>query len=81
MIRTQIQLTEEQMRLLKELSRGNNQSIAALIRSAIDQFLVSRKPDRLSLYRQAMGVVGKYESGVGDISLKHDLYLEDAFEK
>ena len=81
MIRTQIQLTEEQVRLLKELSRGSNESMAALIRRAVDQFLLSPKPDRLSLYRQAMGVVGKYEAGLRDISLKHDLYLEEAFEE
>ena len=47
--------------------------MSALIRRAVDQFLMSRKLDRFALYRQASTVVGKYEAGAGDISLEHDL--------
>jgi hypothetical protein len=79
MVRTQIQLTEEQARILRDLSRTNRESIASLIRKAIDQFLVTRKPDRFALYRQASSVVGKYEAGAQDISLEHDRYLEETF--
>jgi hypothetical protein len=81
MVRTQVQLTEEQARLLREMSRTGRESMAALIRSAVDQFLLNRKPDRITLYRQASTVVGKYEVGVGDISLEHDRYLDEAFGK
>lgn len=81
MIRTQVQLTEEQARLLREISRTGRESIAALIRRAVDQFLMSRKPDRFALYRQASTVVGKYEAGASDISLEHDRYLEEAFDR
>jgi hypothetical protein len=35
MVRTQIQLTEQQARLLRELSRTSSEPIAALIRRAI----------------------------------------------
>lgn len=80
MIRTQVQLTEEQARLLREISRTGRESIAALIRRAVDQFLMNRKPDRFALYRQASAVVGKYEAGTRDISLEHDRYLEEAFD-
>ncbi len=79
MVRTQIQLTEEQARLLRELSRTNQEPIAALIRRAIDRFLITRKPDRSALYRQAHTIVGKYEAGVHDISIEHDRYLDEAF--
>jgi len=79
MVRTQIQLTEEQARVLRDLSRASRESIASLIRKAIDQFLVTRKPDRFALYRQASSVVGKYEAGAQEISLEHDRYLEDAY--
>ncbi len=81
MVRTQIQLTEEQARLLREISRTGRESMAALIRRAVDQFLMTRKPDRMALYRQAGAVVGKYEAGVGDISQEHDRYLEEAFRE
>jgi len=80
MVRTQVQLTEEQARLLREMASTGRESMAALIRRAVDQFLVNRKPDRTTLYRQAEAVVGKYEAGSGDVSLEHDRYLTEAFE-
>jgi hypothetical protein len=80
MIRTQIQLTEEQAQKLRELSAAGRESMAALIRKAVDQFLVSGISDRSALYRQAASVVGKYESATSDISIHHDRYLEEAFE-
>lgn len=80
MVRTQIQLTEEQAELLRQLSHTSREPVAALIRRAVDQFLLTRKPDRSALYRQASSVVGKYESGTPNVSLEHDHYLEDAFQ-
>ncbi len=80
MIRTQIQLTEEQNDLLRELSKTTREPIAALIRKAVDQFLLTRRPDRFYLYRQAESVIGKYEAGKEDVSINHDKYLEEAFE-
>jgi len=79
MVRTQVQLTEEQARILRELSRTSRESMAALIRRAVDQFIINRKPDRSALYRQASTIAGKYEAGVHDISVKHDRYLDEAF--
>ncbi len=80
MVRTQVQLTEEQARLLREISSASRESIAALIRRAVDQFLINRKPDRFALYRQASAIVGKFEAGAGDISVEHNRYLEEAFK-
>lgn len=79
MIRTQIQLTDEQVKRLRELSATSRESLAALIRKAVDQFIVSGNPDRSALYRQAEPVVGKYNSDSGDISIHHDRYLEETF--
>ena len=81
MVRTQVQLTEEQVQLLREISRTGRESMAALIRRAVDQFLANRKPDRMTLYRQASTVLGKYEAGARDISVEHDRYLDEAFGK
>jgi hypothetical protein len=80
MVRTQIQLTEEQAKRLRELSATRRESVAALIRKAVDQFIITGNPDRSALYRQAKTVVGKYKSESGDISIHHDRYLEEAFE-
>jgi len=41
MVRTQIQLNEEQVRMLKEISLSSRESVAALIRKAVDQFLIT----------------------------------------
>lgn len=81
MVRTQIQLTEEQVRLLREMAATGRESMASLIRRAVDQFLLNRKPDRMTLYRQAESVLGKYEAGVVDISIEHDRYLAEAFSE
>ena len=80
MIRTQIQLTDEQARLLREHARANHESIASVIRTAVDHFLMIRKPDRFALYRQASAIVGKYKAGIHDISVEHDRYLDEAFK-
>lgn len=80
MIRTQAQFTEEQYDQLKELSQSTKEPIASLIRRAVDQLLLTRKPDRRALYRQALAVVGKYRAGQGDISIEHDRYLEEAYK-
>jgi predicted DNA-binding protein len=79
MIRTQIQLTDEQAARLKDLAHASNESMAAIIRKAVDRFLSKQEPDRRTLYRQAMSTVGKYKAGVPDVSTKHDRYLEDEF--
>lgn len=79
MIRTQIQLTEDQARMLREFSLSSNESVAALIRKAIDRFLVTGKPSRAAQYRQALSLAGKYETEQPDIAVEHDRYLEEAF--
>jgi hypothetical protein len=80
MIRTQIQLTEDQAATLKELAHRENISIAELTRQAIDYWLrhmgaVSPTEQR----RQALDVVGRFHSGKSDISEKHDDYLTEAY--
>jgi len=77
MIRTQIQLTDDQAARLKELAHASNESLAAVIRKALDQFLSKQEPDRRTLFRQALTAVGKYKAGVPDGSLEHDRYLEE----
>jgi metal-responsive CopG/Arc/MetJ family transcriptional regulator len=79
MVRTQIQLTKEQVAQLKELAHEGNESIAAIIRKALDQYLAKQQPKHHTLYRQAMYVVGKYQAGVHDLSVNHDRYLEEEF--
>jgi len=82
MIRTQISISEEQMKLLKELSAKQGISIAELIRRSID--LLARTPQGISQVdrrKRALEAAGKFSSGEpnANVSLEHDKYLEEAY--
>jgi hypothetical protein len=79
MVRTQVQLRDNQYETLKEISQASGESMAALIRRAVDQLLLVRAPDRRALYRGAHTVVGKYAAQEPDISVEHDRYLDEAY--
>ena len=80
MIRTQIQLTEEQARALKEIAHRENASIAELTRRAIDQWLQTINAVPLTeRRRRALAVVGRFRSGQSDVSERHDDYLAEAY--
>ena len=79
MARIQIRLTEDQAIRLRELADAANESMAAIIRRALDQYLSQQEPDPRMLYRQALTAVGKYRARVPDVSFEHDRYLEEEF--
>ncbi|MCF8079891.1 MAG: ribbon-helix-helix domain-containing protein [Desulfobacterales bacterium] len=80
MVRTQIQLTEEQARKLKAMAASTDQSMAALIRKAVEQLLAGDPRDRSTLYRNAKSVVGKYTADAADVAQHHDRYLKESFQ-
>lgn len=80
MIRTQIQLTDNQMKILKKLSAEQGISVAELIRRSIDQYL--RSPEIISeeeSQERALTIIGKFHSGLKDISTNHDKYLDEIY--
>lgn len=77
MIRTQIQLTEEQARALKELAAERGVSMAELIRQSVEQLLKQR--ERAEKWRRAREIVGKYHGGPSDVSVNHDKYLDEIY--
>jgi hypothetical protein len=82
MIRTQIQITEEQAASLRAMSAERRQPIAELIRMSIDSFL--RKEVGISHERKrarAKSVAGRFASSFADVSAEHDRYLAEAFGK
>jgi hypothetical protein len=82
MVRTQIQLTEQQARRLRAEARERGLSLAEMIRRYVDKGLSEESPDRAALYDRAARVVGRFRDrrGARDVSGKHDHYLDDAFE-
>ena len=80
MVRTQIQLTEQQAQALKKRAAEENRSMADLIRSSVDEYLTRESPQsRQARYKRALSVVGKFRSGKNDIATNHDKYLADAY--
>jgi len=65
MVRTQIQLSEEQHRGLRELAHRRGVSLAAVIRELVDEALsrVGEARDHDSRVRAALAVCGKYVAG------------------
>jgi Ribbon-helix-helix protein, copG family len=81
-VRTQIQLTEQQARRLKAEARERGLSLAEVIRLYVERGLAESTPDRAALYDRAARVVGKFQDRdrARDVSRRHDRYLDEAFE-
>lgn len=82
MVRTQVQLTEQQAKAVKAIAMAQGVSIAEVIRRAVDAMVLSSGDiDAEEKRRRALQVVGKFSSGKRDVSKSHDLYLAEAYEK
>lgn len=81
MVRTQIQITEEQAARLRSLSAHRQQSVAELIRISIDSFLTREAGGSAESKRaRAKSAAGLFASSSTDVSAEHDRYLEEAFQ-
>jgi hypothetical protein len=78
MIRTQIQLTEEQVQAVKHRAAEEGVSMAEFIRRAVQERLT--RTGRDDAWQRFWSVVGKYRSHEGDLSERHDEYLAEAVE-
>jgi len=80
MVRTQIQLHEEQVAMLKKMAVAEHKSMAEIIRQSVDFFAKAKYggigEDR---QRRAMAAAGQFRSGVKDLAASHDSYLTEAF--
>ena len=82
MVRTQIQLTEQQLRKLRARARERGISLAEMIRRCIEFTFADETNDRAELYEKAARIVGRFpdDGGATDLAREHDSYLEKAFE-
>lgn len=82
MIRTQIQLTEEQARRLRQAARERGLSMAEVVRRCIDRGLAAEVPDRAARYARAAELVGAFAdpAGARRVAEGHDEYLGGAYE-
>jgi len=80
MIKTQVQLPEDDLAELRRLAAEEGVSVSELVRRGVKQVLdAKRKPSREELWERASRVIGKYRSGKSDIAQRHDDYLAEAY--
>ena len=81
MLRTQIQLKEEQMEWLRSKARARGISVSQLIRESIKFYRAHEERRPNDRKRKALEAVGRFSSGTSDVSERHDDYLADAYKK
>jgi hypothetical protein len=81
MLRTQIQITEEQSRRLQQAARSSGVSVAEVIRRSVDLYLdrEAPRPEGAATREAAARVAGMFRSGKSDIAARHDDYLDEAY--
>ena len=80
MVRMQIQFTQQESDALRSEASRRKISVSALVREAVDERLAagSTAPTRDELVRRSLAAVGRFRSGTGDISTRHDEYFADS---
>jgi Arc/MetJ-type ribon-helix-helix transcriptional regulator len=82
MVRTQIQLPEEQVTFLKNISAARHESMAQIVRQAIDLLYKStQEQDSEQRRKQAMLAAGRFRSGANDLASAHDSHLADIYRR
>lgn len=77
MHRIQIQLTEEQERMLRELAALRGSSISALVREGVEALIAPDLAERSHRKERVLSLMGAFRSGLGDVSKRHDDYFAD----
>ena len=81
MIRTQVQLTEQQLLRLRELAAERGLSISELVRNGVDHILShAERGEHGGRVQRAIAAVGRFHSGRTDVARRHDVYLTTAYE-
>jgi hypothetical protein len=83
MVRTQVQLTEEQHRRLRRWARQLGVSLSEAVRRCVAERLAREEasPSREERVRAALAVAGKYRDPEGRrrVAEEHDRYLAKAY--
>ncbi len=80
MVRMQIQFTEAGAEALRREAVQRHVSISAVVREAVDERLSHGHltPSRDELLRRSLAAMGRFHSGTGDVSARHDEYFTDS---
>ncbi len=82
LVRTQVQLTQEQDERLEAMAHSTKRSKADLVREAVQLLIETRPPHRTrrEIRERALAAIGRFDSGLTDVAENHDAYLADAFD-
>ena len=77
MIRTQISLTDDQMRRLRDEARRRHMSLAAVVRDAVDRVVPNETAQRRDRIDALLAAAGSAASGTGQVAGDHDAELSN----
>ncbi len=77
MHRTQVSLTDEQIKALRQEAARRGVSMAGVVRDAVEAFLQHGRQREMA--RRALAVAGRFASGRSDVAEQHDRELERAY--
>ena len=82
MVKTQVQLPEEDLAELRRMAAEEGVSVSEIVRRGVRHVLEAQyKPSREELWRRARAVAGRYSSGLPDVAQRHDDYLAEAYSE
>jgi hypothetical protein len=88
MVRTMVQLTEEQAKALKAIAKARKVSVAKLVRESVAVYvaIAAKDPEQMKKKRRALAGLQKIKkakfrdvAGKKDVSTNHDKYLEEIY--
>jgi mRNA-degrading endonuclease RelE of RelBE toxin-antitoxin system len=88
MVRMMIQLTDEQVKALKEMAKARKTPVARLVRESVTVYVANaiKDPEQLKKKRRALAGLQKIkkakfrdEAGKKDLSVNHDKYLDEIY--
>ena len=81
MIRTQIQMEEDQIDWLRTEARARGVSVSQQIREGVALFRAREERFPEEKKKRALAAIGRFSSNLSDVSERHDDYLAEAFRK
>lgn len=73
--RVQVQLKFRQLELLKRMAAERGVSVSELVREGVSDFLRDRRVEEANRRDLAKSARGRFASGLGNLSERHDDYL------
>ena len=83
MVRMQVQFTESEVEAVRREAARRRVSISAVVREAVDRCL-AQPAGGVSLEdrrARAVAACGRFRSGLGDVSARHDEYFADSIDE